>query len=185
MVDAAQERFRRLYDTHYRAIVGYFLRRLDHTAPAQDLTEDVFLVAWEKLNRVPTGEGELYWLYGVAKRVLANHRRKVTRRWRITSRTGPRDGYTEPVEDQVIRHWEAESVLRALRSIREQDQELIRLAYWEELTHDAIADLVGCSRGAVDVRLHRAVRRLGKELKHSRHLISEEYPLVAPEEKPC
>lgn len=185
MVDAAQERFRHLYDTHYRAVVGYFMRRLGHTPPAQDLTEDVFLIAWRKLDQVPTGEDELYWLYGVAKRVLANHRRKMVGRWRITSRIGPRDALTESVEDQVIRHEEAESVLGALGGLREQDQELIRLAYWDELPHDAIADLVGCSRGAVDVRLHRAVRRLGKELKHSRHLIGEEFPSVLSEEKPC
>ena len=183
-MDAAQERFRWLYDTHYPVVVGYFMRRLDHTVSAQDLTEDVFLIAWRKLEQVPTGEDEVYWLYGVAKRVLANHHRKVARRWRITSRIGTQDARPELVEDQVIRHSEAQSVLNALRSLREQDQELIRLAYWEELPHAAIADVSGCSRTAVDVRLHRAVRRLGKALEHSRHFISEEFPSATAEEKP-
>lgn len=184
-MEVAQEQFRRLYDTHYRAIVGYFMRRLDHTGSAQDLTEDVFVIAWGKMDQVPTGEDELYWLYGVAKRVLANRRRKVARRWAIISRADSPEAGPDLVEDQVIRHTEAQGVLNGLGSLREQDQELIRLAYWEELPHAAIADLVGCSRGAVDVRLHRAVRRLGKELERSRHFIGEGFPSVLPEEKSC
>ena len=184
MVDSAQERFRRLYDTHYRPIVGYFIRRLDHNGSAQDLAEDVFLTAWARFDQVPAGDDELFWLYGVAKRVLANHRRKLTRRWKITARTGNPEERTDPVEDQVIRHEEAQTVVNGLESLRIQDQELIRLAYWEELPHAAIAELVGCSKGAVDVRLHRAIRRLRKALEHSRHSLGEEYPSALPEEKP-
>ena len=184
-MDAGQERFKRLYDTHYRAIVGYFMRRLDHTGSAVDLTEDVFLVAWDKLDQVPNAEHELYWLYGVARRVLANHRRKVTRRWRITSRIGSEDAGPQPVLDQVISHTNAEGVHEALENLRTRDQELIRLAYWEELPHAVIADMSGCSRAAVDVRLHRAVRRLGKELEQSPHFSGEALPPAAAKERPC
>ena len=38
-------RFRKLYDEHHRAVLAYFLRRLDSDA-AYEATEDVFLVAW-------------------------------------------------------------------------------------------------------------------------------------------
>ncbi len=184
-MDAAQERFKRLYDTHYRAIVGYFMRRVDHTGSAPDLAEDVFLIVWGKLDQVPNAEEELYWLYGVAKRVLANHRRKVTRRWRIASRIGSEDAGAQPVVDQVMRRVDAEGVREALGSLRERDQELIRLAYWEELPHAVIADLSGCSRATVDVRLHRAVRRLGKSIEHSGHFTGEALPPAVPEERPC
>jgi RNA polymerase sigma-70 factor (ECF subfamily) len=55
------------------------------------------------------------------------------------------------------------------RRLRPADQEILRLAAWEELPHDQISRLLGCSVAAVDQRLHRAKKRLAKEF-HKTHL---------------
>lgn len=52
----------------------------------------------------------------------------------------------------------------ALGSLPEADQELLALVAWERLDHQQIASVLGCSRNAVDVRLHRARRRLSEAL---------------------
>lgn len=85
-VNTAERRFTLLCDAHYRAILGYLVRCLDSMVTAQDLTEDVFLIAWRRLDQVPAAEEGGYWLYGVARRVLANHHRKTARRRGITQR---------------------------------------------------------------------------------------------------
>lgn len=162
-------RFRNLYDQHHRAVLAYFLRRLDSDT-AYEATEEVFLVAWRRLDRVPDDERSLAWLYSVARRVLANHHRSGARRRRLWNRLADEPVTVGPgPEAVVVRKEEHEKLLTALAQLSDKDQELLRLAVWEELPHAEIGDLLGCSVGAVDVRLHRAVRRLEKGLRQTGH----------------
>lgn len=175
--------FRRLYDEHHRAVLAYFLRRLDSDA-AYEATEDVFLVAWRKIDEIPDGERSLAWLYGVARRVLSNHRRSASRRQRLRRRLVAEPGTVgEAPEPIVVRREEYQEVLTALGRLSAGNQELLRLAIWEELPHAQIAELLGCSVGAVDVRLHRAVRRLEKGLQQAGHRSGRGLAILEGEEQ--
>ncbi len=157
--------FRSLYDRHCEAIHSYFVRRTGSVS-AQDLTAEVFLVAWRRIDDVPRGEDTLLWLYGVAANVAAHQRRSRARNARLEARlrSVPMNGADGP-EPQVVRRAEYDSVLAAARRLRPADQEILRLAAWEELPHDQISRLLGCSVAAVDQRLHRAKKRLAKEYR--------------------
>ena len=180
---SAAIRFRHLYDEHHRAILAYFLRRLDSDA-AYEATEDVFLVAWRRLGTVPEEERSLAWLYAVARRVLANYRRSASRRGRLWGRLAAEpDATSESPEPIVVRREEYQEVLTALARLSERDQELVGLAIWDELPHAQIAELLGCSVGAVDVRLHRAVRRLEKGLGQAGHKPRRRPALLSGEEQ--
>ncbi len=183
-MDNARARFSSLFEEHYRSVFAFVLRRVDTTQTAHDLTEDVFLVAWRKLDDVPRGQESLYWLYAVARRIVANHSRKTANRTRLAPRlvtVAPLAA--PPPEDVVVRNDEARFVIEGLGGLRNSDQELLRLAYWDDLPRRAIAELLGISESAVSVRLHRAVRRLGKALRHSGHFVDDgSLHRVAPEE---
>ncbi len=182
-MDAPEQRFTRLYDTHYRAIVSYFLRRVGSSSLAHDLAEDVFLVAWRKLDHLPSGDEGLYWLFGLAKKLLWNHNRKAATRIRLGHRLrAPGEPAAQQPEDQVVRNDDARAVIRALGTLSDADQEVIRLAYWDDLPHAVIGELLGCSRSAADVRLHRAIRRLRKAMARSGHFQVEELQLPAQKE---
>jgi DNA-directed RNA polymerase specialized sigma24 family protein len=56
------------------------------------------------------------------------------------------------------------SLAAALARLSDGDREALLLRYWEELAPDRVAEALGCSRGAASVRLHRARRRLAREL---------------------
>lgn len=185
-MDAARARFTDLYGAHYRKVLGYVQRRVDSQATAQDLTEEIFLVAWRRLETVPPEPEAEYWLYGVARNVVSAHRRKVRNRSRIFRRWLVRaPQLPDSPEELVVRNEAARTVLDALYRLPDRDRELIRLAYWEELPHSAIAGLLGLTRTNVDVRLHRAIRRLAKELDRSGHVPDEGLPLGAPKESEC
>lgn len=155
--------FVRLYEDYYDHVFGYCLRRTDR-ANAEDAAAEVFTTAWRKVSDIPPGNKALPWLYGVAYRVMS-HQWRSTRRFRnLVSRVGSLHQETapDPVE-QVVRRSEDRRVLQAVSRLKATDQEILRLAGWEELPHDDIALVLGISVTAVRQRFSRAKQRLAKE----------------------
>ena len=75
-----RDRFDRLFEAHFRDVLAYAVRRVDEPADGADVAAETFLVAWRRLGDVPAGEEARLWLFGAARRVLANQRRGVRRR---------------------------------------------------------------------------------------------------------
>ncbi len=143
-----------LYLAHRDAVWRYFRRRV--ASEHEDLTTEVFLVAWRRREELP-GE-PLPWLYGVARKVLANHRRSGDRRDALTERAAAHAAPAAP--DLADAAGLRTDLARALAELSDADRELILLVAWEGLTLAEAAAALGCRRGAAAVRLHRARRRL-------------------------
>ncbi|GAA1603764.1 RNA polymerase sigma factor [Kribbella hippodromi] len=156
-LDHRRRRFEEVFGTHREAVLGYLLRRTGSSHDAADLLSDTFVIAWRRLEEVPAGDQTRPWLFGVARRVLANHRRGEVRRTALTDKL--RDELTEtstPGPELV----DADSTMaRAFRALPEPDRELLTLIAWEDLGTAQIATVLGCSRNAVRIRLFRARRR--------------------------
>ena len=157
-------RFQAVYDAHYGAVTAYVRRRTTDHLDAQDAVADTFTIAWRRLDEVPDVEAARPWLYGVARRVLANQRRGNQRRADLSDRVRSHRPASTDVEGDVVAADERRIVLAALSRLRPVDQEILRLAAWEELAHRQIAGVVGCSEASVAVRLHRARLRLAQEI---------------------
>lgn len=163
------DRFRGLFDDHYRIVMAYALRRTDHADDAHDITSETFAVAWRRLTDVPEDrDGQVSWLLATARRVLANHYRSQRRRRALQSRITADDPpvTTRDVGDATS---EGELVRTALGELGETDREILRLAAWEDLPHGQIAEILDLSVSAVSVRLHRARQRLAAVLASLEH----------------
>ena len=167
-------RFQSLYDAHHGALVAYARRRTANPADAQDIVADTFTIAWRRLPEVPEGDAALPWLYGVARRVLANQRRGNQRRAHLAARLRGQAPVDVDLESQVVAGDERRLVLAALSRLRPADQEILRLSVWEELPHRDIAGVVGCSESSVAVRLHRARARLSREIGKEERRVGQE-----------
>jgi RNA polymerase sigma factor (sigma-70 family) len=149
------ERFRAVYDAAYPRLMAYAMRRARTRDDAHDVVADSMLIAWRRLDDIPTDERRIAWMYGVARRVLANHYRATDRRDRLADR----------LEHQApANHGEFDAVHEALDRLRADDREILTLAAWDDLTNDEIAVVLSVTPGAVAVRLHRARARLAREL---------------------
>ncbi|MFD0537237.1 RNA polymerase sigma factor [Actinomadura luteofluorescens] len=160
--DDRRRRFEDVYAANRARILGYALRRTSDPQDAADVLAETFLTAWRRLDDVPPGDEARLWLYGVARRVLANHHRGERRRSALAADLGSqvRDGLTghdAPDGDLA-------GVGAAFRGLPESDRELLALVGWEGLDHGEIATVLGCSRNAVRIRLHRARRRFARAL---------------------
>lgn len=156
-----EERFRHLFDSNYRSLTAYALRRTNARADADDVVSETFAVAWRRFDALPQGDhDQRLWLYGVARRILANQRRGVARAQRLALRLESEVDQVAPPDAAIETASDAAAVLHAMRLLDESDQELLRLALWEELRHSDIAKVMGISVPNVAVRLHRAKRKL-------------------------
>ena len=163
--DVDLSRFEAVYEAHYAAVLAYVRRRSGVALDAPDVVAETFTTAWRRVSEVPEGDAARAWLYGVARRVLANQRRGNRRRTGLSVRLRTQDPGTVDVEGSVLAAEDRRTVLAALARLREPDQEILRLAVWEELPHREIASVVGCGEAAVAVRLHRARNRLAREIE--------------------
>ncbi len=157
--ELAERRFARLYDATNAEILAYALRRASSPEDAADVVAETFLVAWRRLGEVPDGATARLWLYGVARRVLANQRRGEMRRERLAEemRAELRRRLDDLRHDQGA---ERAATMDALARLEEKDREVILLAGWEELEPREIAVVLGISAISARSRLHRARRRL-------------------------
>lgn len=163
--DLADQRFREMYDANQRRILAYFLRRTDATS-ARDGAAETFLVAWRRIADVPTGDRTLPWLYGVARRVLANQRRSRDRQASLGRRlteSGPT--HEQSPEVVVLRRAEDREMLDAVARLRHEDQEILQLAIWDEVPHGQIAEMIGTSTHAIAQRLYRITKALARDLE--------------------
>ena len=155
----ALARFDAIFRAHQRHVLAYAMRRTQTAADAEDVAAETFTIAWRKIEAIPTDE-PLPWLYAVARRVLANHRRGLGRRERLAALLRVEDVATplRAGEDQDG------PAFAALATLSPADQELLRLVAWEELGNQQIAAVLGITPNAVAIRLHRARERFANAL---------------------
>jgi RNA polymerase sigma-70 factor (ECF subfamily) len=168
--DEPIRRFEALFDAHYSKVLAYALRRVEPHI-AEDVAAETFLVAWRRLSAVP--EDALPWLYGVARKTIANQRRGIRRRTALLARLSQDRSVPGGRADVAAMVAERDAVIAALGRLSERDREALRLAAWEGLEFARAARAAGCSTGTFAVRLHRARRRLMKELAAAGHIPTE------------
>lgn len=153
-----EEDFQRLFAAYNRHVLAYALRRCDNRADAEDVVSSTFTVAWRRIGDKPSAEFELPWLYAIAARVLANQRRSARRLLALRLRLRELPEPPQPERSELP------EVVAALRELRPEEQEVLRLAAWEGLTNAELAVALDCSENAATIRLHRARKRLAEQL---------------------
>ena len=152
--------FDRFVRQHARPVLAYCLRRSSR-ADAHEAAAEVFAVAWRRFEDVPDGDAARFWLFGVARRVLANQRRAQQRRSRLTRRIASFAAAPVPgPETIVVRNAEDQQVVEALQTLHVHDQEVLALIVWDEVPRARVAALLGVSEQAVHKRYQRALGRL-------------------------
>lgn len=170
-----ERQFEALYRAHAAEVLAYCARRTGREE-AKDAASEVFVVAVRRIEDVPPGDGALPWLYGVAANVLKNRARSQRRRFRLISKMSGRVERSVPgPEPQIVRREEHDELIAALEALPEKDREVLRLVEWEGLSRQQVADMMFVSRAAIDQRISRAYKRLGRTLG-----VSEREPRTAP-----
>jgi RNA polymerase sigma-70 factor (ECF subfamily) len=146
--------FGRLFRQHGPVVHGVLLARVRATE-ADDLMQEVFLTALEKIGTLREGAAFGGWLCTIARNRAADHHRSRRNLVEI-----PEDLAGRPDAERA----EAERVLRAIRSLPEAYHETLVLRLVEGLTGPEIAEQVGITPESVRVNLHRGMKMLREKL---------------------
>lgn len=149
-----------LFEAHHEPLLAYARRRTRELSDAEDVVADTFVVVWRRLDHLPANEAErLPWLYGIARRVVANLHRSAARRGRLRGRME-----VATASQSLQAQSPLPGVLDAMSRLRENDREVLRLVAWEGLTHAEVGVVLGISPNAAAIRLHRARAHLEREM---------------------
>ena len=160
---ANDARFAEIYERFFRRLYGYCIRRTDPDR-VDDVVAETFLIAWRRIADVPEGDEALPWLYAVAFKVLGNQWRSKTRRQRLDDKlTAVGIAPVSTTEDYVVANEESRQVLEAVSKLKRTDQEILKLAMWEEVSRSDIAYVLAITPGAVKQRLYEARKNLTRE----------------------
>jgi RNA polymerase sigma-70 factor (ECF subfamily) len=152
--------FAELYDFYLPRVYGFVYRRVQDRCVAEDLTSMTFQRALENVRRSEFRNDSFGgWLYRVASNVVVDH----VRRDRRYISMGEIDGREEPGDlalDALAAALDRDQLQRAMRQLSNNHREVLVLRFYDDLDVPEICAVLGCSREALAVRLHRALRAL-------------------------
>jgi RNA polymerase sigma-70 factor (ECF subfamily) len=155
--------FGQLYELHLDSIYRYIYYRVGNAAEAEDLTEQVFLKAWEHIGAYDDrGLPFAAWLYRMAHNLVIDYHltRKVAEplsEFLVEKSPGP--------QETAELHMEMAEVAAALRRLSPDYQQIIILRFAQGCTHAEAAAIMGKSEGALRALQCRALTSLHEALK--------------------
>jgi RNA polymerase sigma-70 factor (ECF subfamily) len=159
--------FQALYERHHRAVFGFLLRSLADRHAAEDLLQETFLRVFVHREAYRPTAAFRTWLFTIARNLLIDRFRAVR-------------GKPEPDDPEALSTLSAlgalpleraegrqlaERLEAAIEQLPRSQREVLLLSRVAGLDHQEIAQVIGASPQAVRVALHRALRRLHRQLE--------------------
>jgi len=153
--------FLQLFDHYAPKLKGFYRRRGLGEAQAEDLVQDVMVALWQRAGQYDRRQaGVSTWVFTIAR----NRQIDILRRERRPELApdepalAPSEGPEPDVAFDATQS--AERVRRALAGLPDEQAELVRISFYEEASHSAIAERLGLPLGTVKSRLRLALQKL-------------------------
>ena len=150
-------------------IKTYMMKRGCDAAAAEELMQMCFVAVWEKAPQYrPERASAATWIFTIARNLHIDTVRKAGR-----PEPDPNDPYfvpaeEKPADEQVAEAQRAARLRDAMSALPADQQEVLRLSFYEEMSHGEISKTLGLPLGTVKSRLRLAFRRIRDELREMR-----------------
>ena len=170
VLDGDDTAFSALVRKYQRSVHALAWRKVGDFHIAEDITQDAFLKAYQRLSTLKEPQSFASWLYVIT----ANHckawlrkKRKWIQSLEDTSSAqlerATYSGHIIAENERMTEEAQREVVKKLLEKLQESDRTVITLYYLGGMTYEEISNFLGVSVGAIKSRLHRARQRLKKE----------------------
>ncbi len=165
-----KEAFGMLYERYVNRIFNYVYYRTGNVSDAEDLTARVFQRAMRHItNYTDRGVPFSAWLYRIAHNLVANWHRDRSRRQEIPLSDAPLVARGDLPETTLVHTEEQEALLRLIRHLPADRQQLLILKFVEQMSNAEIGQIMGRSEGAIKSLYHRTLLALRDEIEDSDH----------------
>ncbi len=157
---ANPDKFVALYDKYFDQIYRYVARRVNDQESAQDLVSQTFMDAFEHLKDYEwRGFPFSSWLYKIAhNNVLKWYRLQGKVTVDLEAIPEIKDSFDQ--KEEAIRNEETGEIRKAMAQLDPEEQEIIRLKYFEDVSNIEIAEIIGLSANNIGVRIYRTLKKL-------------------------
>jgi RNA polymerase sigma-70 factor (ECF subfamily) len=163
------EDFGRFYDRYVESLLAYFQRRLHDPEAAADLTAETFAAALAARRRVRPGPAPATaWLFAIAQRRLADHRRRGSVQLRVCARLGIERVPVSDEDTEMIRWLGDEVASQLVDELPPEQRDAIRAHVLEDQDYGEIARHEAISEAAVRQRVSRGLGALRNRLGGAR-----------------
>ena len=170
ILDGDDTAFSALVKKYQRSVHALAWRKIGDFHIAEEITQDTFLKAYQRLSTLKEPQSFASWLYVIT----ANHckawlRKKRTRTQSLENTSNTQlekraySGYIIEENKRMAVETQREVVKKLLAKLQDSDRTIITLYYLGGMTYDEISRFLGVSEATIRNRLYRARRRLKKE----------------------
>jgi len=171
------EVFGKIYDLYVSQIYRFIFFKVSNKEEAEDLTANVFLRTWQYINEMGAETiGNLQaFLYQVARNAVIDFYREKAQRGLTSSEDlkielkDQGQNLAEKIQNSSM----LEEVQDALQQLKDEYREVVILRFIEEMNVSETAKILGKSKGAVRVLLHRALKTLREILTETEEKLRE------------
>ncbi len=161
------DRYRELVERHERLVYAVAWSRLGDAALAEEVTQETFIRAYQRLSLLHEGAKFSQWIASMARNLAINfglrHRRELNKRerWALEVEQGTTVSQSEPREELCT----PEMLRETMASLPSGHRECLILFYLENKSNAESAEVLGISEATFRVRLHRARVALREQLE--------------------
>jgi RNA polymerase sigma-70 factor (ECF subfamily) len=157
--------FAKLYDAYVERVSRYVYFRLSEEADMEDLVSQVFLKAWENLDRYKTGSSPfIAWLYTIARNLVIDHYRTKKNTLPLEEAVAHPSELQMPDEEAQL-HFDLEAMRDGLQSLSPDQQQALVLKYIAGLPNESIAKMMNKQEGTIRGLQMRGLQTLAKYMK--------------------
>lgn len=151
-----------IYNTYFERLYRFIFYRVSHKETAEDLTEDVFIKIFKNLSKLEQAGAFEGWLFQIARNQVIDYYRSKKQTVALEDVENTLE-YETNIVDIVNLKTEQIIFVKLLKELNDEQQQVIKLKFLEDLENDVIAQIMNKTEGAIRVIQHRAIAKL-KEL---------------------
>lgn len=154
-----QRAFARLVDAYQVPVYNLCYRMLGNPADAEDAAQETFVRVYTHLRSYNPQQKLSSWILAVASHHCIDRLRRQRMTWLSLDEALPLPATNQdqaPPEDSLMERETRAEIQRLLQTLPPEYRLVIALRYWQDLSYEEIAQVVGATESAVKSRLHRA-----------------------------
>lgn len=163
-----------IYGLFFRKIYNFIFYRVSHKETAEDLAEEVFIKAFAKLSTVKDDKSFEGWLYSIARNLVIDYYRQKKTTVALEDVENTLE-YETNIVDVVNLDQQQKQLLKVLKELGAEQQVVIKLKFFEDLSNSEIAELLHKNEGTIRVIQHRALSKMQELIKQQQEQEKSDY----------